>query len=250
MIKYLIVCPLVFIAGFIDAIAGGGGLITLPAYMIAGLPAHTAIATNKLSSTMGTAASVSLYAREGYIPWKLSLICAVFSLAGSGIGANISLLIDESILKTVMLFLLPATALFVIKGRVIETEREPLPKTKELILSVIIAFFIGMYDGFYGPGTGTFLLILLTSLVHLKLTTANGVTKIINLASNVSALTVYLISGSVYVPLGLAAAVFSIAGNLLGSRMFSTKGTKIAGPVMLAVLVIFFIKVAADLIWK
>ena len=247
MLSYLIVCPLVFIAGIIDAIAGGGGLITLPAYMIAGLPPHMAIATNKMSSSLGTATATIRYAKEGYIPWKLALVSAVFSLAGSNIGARISLSISDNILKAVMLVLLPATAVFVLKSKVLDVEREQLSNRKTFILSACIALCLGMYDGFYGPGTGTFLLILFTSLVHLKLTEANGVTKVINLASNVSALVVYLASGNTVISLGLAAGVFSIAGNWLGTRLFSKKGAAVAKPVMIIVLAIFFVKVILEL---
>ncbi|MDY4954382.1 MAG: TSUP family transporter, partial [Candidatus Onthomonas sp.] len=92
MLPYLIICPLVGIAGFVDAIAGGGGLISLPAYLIAGVPVHTAIGTNKLSSSMGTAVSTFRYAREGFIPWRQALICLVFALTGSAIGARLTLL--------------------------------------------------------------------------------------------------------------------------------------------------------------
>ena len=96
---FLIVCPLVFIAGIIDAVAGGGGLITLPAYIFAGLPVHSAIATNKLSSTMGTAMATYKYAKDGFIKWKLAAVCAIFSLLGSHFGAKLSLIISEEALK-------------------------------------------------------------------------------------------------------------------------------------------------------
>ena len=98
-LHFLIVCPLVGLAGFIDAIAGGGGLISLPAYMISGLPAHTSIATNKLSSSMGTAVSTYKYARSGYIDWRLAVFCVISALLGSAIGAKIALLISDRIFR-------------------------------------------------------------------------------------------------------------------------------------------------------
>ena len=88
---YLIVCPLVFLAGYIDAVAGGGGLVSLPAYLISGLPAHYAIATNKLSSAMGTTLTTIRYARDGFIPWKQAIFCVIFALIGSSCGAELAL---------------------------------------------------------------------------------------------------------------------------------------------------------------
>ncbi|MBR5805078.1 MAG: TSUP family transporter [Clostridia bacterium] len=248
ILPYLIVCPLVLLAGVIDAIAGGGGLITLPAYMIAGLPAHAAIATNKLASTMGTSMAVFRYARTGYIRWTYALFCAAFALTGSALGARLSLLISETVLKTVMLFLLPLTAVLVLKGRILDREREPRSRKAVCLLGAAISFCIGMYDGFYGPGTGAFLLILFTAVVRLRLHEANGVTKVINLSSNAASLSVYLLSGNVLVPLGLAAGCFSILGNWIGTTLFINRGLKITKPVMIGVLVVFFLREAYALL--
>jgi len=248
LVTYLIVCPLVFIAGFIDAIAGGGGLISLPAYMIAGLPPHNAIATNKLSSSMGTSVAVFRYAREGYIPWRPAILCAVFAIAGSSAGARLSLLVADTALKIIMLVLLPVTAVFVLRSRTFLTEKEPLSRRRTTVLAVIVAAVIGAYDGFYGPGTGTFLIIFLTTVARMRLTTANGITKAINFSSNISALAVFLIHGQALIPLGLAAGAFSVLGNWLGTRAFDKKGAKIVRPVMLAVLAVFFVKVLAELL--
>lgn len=248
IMAYLIVCPLVLLAGIVDGIAGGGGLITLPAYMIAGLPAHAAIATNKLASTMGTSVAVYRYTRKGYVRWAYALFCAAFALAGSSLGARLSLLIRENVLKTVMLFLLPLTAVLVLKGRILDEEREPRSQKAAYLLGAAISFSIGMYDGFYGPGTGTFLLILLTAVVRLRLQEANGVAKVINLSSNAASLAVYLFSGAVVVPLGLAAGCFSILGNWIGTSLFIGRGVKAVKPVMIGVLVVFFLREAYDLL--
>ena len=248
-VQYLIICPLVFIAGFVDSIAGGGGLISLPAYMIAGLPAHNAIATNKVSSSMGTVISTTRYAKQGYIPWKTAVICVIAALIGSNLGARLSLMIDDSILKIVMLFLLPVTALAVWKSKAVSNEeKDGLPPGLTLLVAGVVALVIGAYDGFYGPGAGTFMILLLTMAAKMKLQTANGVSKVINLSSNIGSLVVYLINGKVILILGLVAGIFGIAGHYIGSRMFDSKGAKITKPVMLAVLGIFFIKTIVELI--
>ncbi len=245
---FLIVCPLVFLAGLVDAVAGGGGLISLPAYMITGLPVHYAIATNKMSACMGTAVATLQYARKGYVPWKISLSCVVFALAGSELGARLALLLDDFVFKIVMLVILPLTALYVLRGKGLVSEKEPYSNRKTSLLGMGISLVIGVYDGFYGPGTGTFLLIFLTAIAHMNLNSANGLTKVINLSSNVAALTVFLISGKVLLLLGLTAAVFGVAGNLIGARFFVKGGVKIVKPLMIAVLAVFFVKVLTEII--
>ena len=114
IITFLIVCPLVFLAGFVDAVAGGGGLISLPAYMIAGLPVHYAIGTNKLSSGVGSLFATYRFAKKGYIQWKRAGICVIFALIGSMLGANIALLITDHIFKMLMLVIIPVTAFYII----------------------------------------------------------------------------------------------------------------------------------------
>lgn len=248
-LHFIIVCPLIGIAGFIDSIAGGGGLISLPAYLISGLPVHTSIATNKLSSSMGTAVSTAKYARSGYIDWHLAVFCAAASLLGASVGANIALLISDSVFRILMLFILPLTALYVQrKKNLFSSEgRKMLTFKHTVILSSFIALVIGMYDGFYGPGTGTFLILLLTRFAHMELHQANGITKVINLASNIASLVVYLLNAQVLLPLGLTAGAFSILGNYLGSRCFTSKGSAIARPVILLVLCVFFVRTVLEM---
>ncbi len=247
---FLIVCPLVFIAGFVDAVAGGGGLIALPAYLMTGIPVHMAIGTNKLSAGMGTAVATWRYFKNGYIYWKLAGICAVFALAGSAGGARLALHIDDYIFKIIMLIILPLTGIYVIRSHNLERTESSvqLSTVKTYVISCIAALVIGAYDGFYGPGTGTFLILLLTGFAHLKLGEANGIAKVINLATNVAALTVYLFSGKVIFALGLIAGIFSIAGNYLGTKFFAKSGAKQIKWVIILVLVIFFVKVLTEII--
>ena len=245
--EYLIVCPLVFIAGFVDAVAGGGGLISLPAYLLAGFPVHFAIGTNKLSSAMGTALATWRYAKSGYVPWKEALLCAAVALVASNLGTNLGLLVDDSSFRIVLLAVLPLTALYLARHRNLGEEKEPLPRTQTVAIALAIAFVIGMYDGFYGPGTGTFLILLLTGLAHVSLGKANGMAKVINLTTNLSSLVVFLLNGKVMILLGLVAGCFSILGNYLGTRFFTKGGAKIARPVIFAVIGIFFVRTILEL---
>lgn len=249
-LHFMIVCPLVFLAGFVDAVAGGGGLISLPAYMISGLPVHNAIGTNKLSSFMGTSLATWRYARRGFIPWKLGSVCVVIALIGSSLGANLALLIDDFIFKIIMLFILPLTGVYVMRSKSLQGDGEASPLSPALTWAVSLgaALLIGVYDGFYGPGTGTFLLLILTGLAHMPLQKANGVTKAINLATNAAALAVYLANGKVLLVLGLCAGVFSLAGSWLGVRFFEKGGSKSVKLIIPVVLVLFFIKILSELL--
>ena len=245
---FLIVCPLVFLGGFVDAVAGGGGLISLPAYMIAGLPVHNSIATNKLSSGMGTTVSTIRFAKGGNIPWKKALPCIVMAMIGSTCGARLALLVDAELFKRLMLIIIPVTAYYVLKNKSMDREPDPMDFKKMLIRASIVALVIGMYDGFYGPGTGTFLILLLSSFAKFRLGEANGVAKSINLTTNITSLAVYLMSGKVIIVLGLVAGLFGIAGNYIGVSFFNDKGAKAVRPIMIVVLTIFFIRILTEIL--
>ena len=245
--QYAIVCPLIFLGGFVDAIAGGGGLISLPAYLIAGFPVHVSIGTNKLSSTIGTTITTWKFWKRGYIRPKLSLICALCALVGSSVGANIAMHLSDRVFKPLLLVILPLTALYVFRTKTIgASEKDALPPARTALICAAVALGMGTYDGFYGPGSGTFMLLLLTGAAHLSLNDAAGTTKVINLCSNIAALTTYLLNGQGNIPLGLTAGLFGIAGCSLGVRCFSQRGSRIVKPLIAVVLGICFVRV----IWE
>lgn len=248
LLQYLIVCPLVFLAGFVDAVAGGGGLISLPAYLIAGLPVHFAIGTNKLSSGLGTILATWRFSKNGYIQWKQAGLCVVAALIGSSCGARLALMIPDHYFKMLMLVILPLTGLYIMNKKDFEDGKKSLTPGQQTMYSLAIALFIGMYDGFYGPGTGTFLILLLTSVAGLALSSANGIAKVINLTTNLTALVVFFINGKCLVVFGLIAGAFSILGNYFGAMYFEKKGGMAVKPIMLTVLAIFFVKLVSE-IW-
>ncbi len=245
---FLIVCPLVFLAGLMDAIAGGGGLISLPAYIIAGLPTHFAIGTNKLSSAVGTSVSTARYIKNKYVDWGLAIPSIILALIGSAIGANIALLIDEKIMKYILLLILPIIAIYILRGRAIktDTQEKEVPRKKAYLIVCVASLLLGAYDGFYGPGTGSFLLLIYTVIAKMDIKKASGNTKLVNLASNVAALTTFLINGKIIFLLGLTAAVFSIAGHYIGAGMVIKNGHRIIRPIILIVLALLFLKVLSD----
>ena len=249
MLQYLIVCPLVFLAGFVDSIAGGGGLISLPAYIIAGVPAHYALGTNKISSTLGTSIATWRYLKHGYLKDKQliwTVLCACLAaIVGSYIGSSLSLMVSDTVIKHMMMVVLPIVAFYVLRNKNMgaETEQKKLSNKAVLLICITAALVIGMYDGFYGPGTGTFLLLVFTGAAKMDTRSASAQTKVINLSSNIAALVTFIIAGNVYYPLGLAAAACSVAGNYLGSGLVVHDGQKIVRPVVLVVLGILFIKI-------
>lgn len=243
--KLLIICPLVFIAGLVDSIAGGGGLIALPAYFLAGLPAHTALATNKISSSFGTTVSTIRFAKNGYIKWKVALLGASTAFLGSSLGAHLALFTSDLIIRHLMLFILPIVAFFVLRNKNLGENNLTNTLSEKVVITItmISAFFIGTYDGFYGPGTGTFLILMFTTIARLDTRSAAGCTKVINLSSNYAALATYIIFGNPDYILGCIAAIFSVAGHFIGSGLVSKNGQKIVRPVILVVLLLLFIKI-------
>lgn len=242
---FLIVCPLLFLAGLVDAIGGGGGLISLPAYLLAGLPVHRAIATNKLSSACGTALATFRFIREGLVNWKIAVPTILCAMAGSSLGANLSIRASESAMENILLAVLPVVAFIVLNPKIFHDHdaAETVLNKKLWVTAVVSSFVVGIYDGFYGPGTGTFLIIAFTVFAKLDIRSANAQAKVINLTTNITSLTIFLLSGQTVILLGLAAAACNMAGNYVGAGLAMRGGGKITRPVILLVLVLLFLKI-------
>lgn len=242
---FLIVCPFLFLAGLIDAIGGGGGLISLPAYLIAGLPPHAAIATNKMSSTCGTALATFRFIKNNLVNFKLAIPSVIAAIMGSTIGANLSLLVNESIMLYVMVAILPVCAFLVLNKKLFHDggEDEVKLNKRTYITAMVAAFIIGMYDGFYGPGTGTFLIIAFTIFAKLSIKTANAQAKVINLTSNITSLVIFLLNGEVILTVGLAAAACNMVGGYIGAGLVMKNGAKIVKPSIIFVLILLALKV-------
>ena len=246
--QLLIVCPLVFAASLLDAVAGGGGLVSLPAYLIAGLPPHNAIATNKLSSSIGTCASTARFIRNKCVDWPTAIPSAILAVLGSVAGAQLILAIDDNVIRYIMLVLVPILAFVVLKKRDLAAEPlEPASRKRQFLVVCIAALFVGMYDGFYGPGTGTFLLLAYTQLAKMPLRLAAGNVKIANLSSNIGSLAVFLLHGQAIIPLGLISAVFAVAGHYIGAGVLLKNGAKVVKPFVLTVLALLFVRLIYDL---
>ena len=249
-LDYLFVLPFIFLAGLIDSIAGGGGLISLPAYVAAGLPMHTALATNKFSSACGTAFSTANYLHSKVIDLPVALISALLALVGAYLGTRTVLKLSPEPLRYLLIFIIPIITIltFIHKDIGSKNRSTEMKLGIRLFLGAIAGLIIGFWDGFFGPGTGTFLILIYTTIMHYDFMVANGNTKVVNLTSNITALITFLIAGKVYFPLAIPSAICGIAGNILGSKLVILRGNKLIRPVFIIALILLLGRVIYDLI--
>ena len=242
---FLIVCPLVFLGSVVDAIAGGGGLITLPAYLMAGVPPHLALGTSKLSSTMGMATSAWRLYRSGFTNLRLSVLPVAAAFVGSFVGARLALLVPEAVFELLLVGMLPFAALFVMSKKTLSDNPEAISPTRQMALLALCAFLCGTYDGFYGPGAGTLMLISFSAVAHLAVREAAGQMKMVNFSSGLAAFVVAA-AGEVNWALGLAAGLFGIAGRYIGAGLVIKNGVRVVRPLIVLVIAALFAKTAWD----
>jgi len=237
-----------FLAGFIDSVAGGGGLISLPALLAAGVPAHVALGTNKLQSMCGTTFALFNFHRHAKVLWRIAAAGVPFSLAGSAAGARLALLIPPSVLGKVLVVILPPAALLMFSSRHLlrPTYGERHTGAAFWIPTIIACSAIGLYDGFFGPGTGTFLILALVLFSKIPLLNATATAKTFNLASNVAAFVTFLMAGSIDYAIGLAMAACNIAGNLIGSHFAIKHGHEFIRKLLMVAVALLF----SYLVWK
>ena len=247
---WLIVCPMVFLGGLIDAVAGGGGLITLPAYLLAGLPAHMASGTNKCGNAFGTFLSTGRFLKRGDVHKSSAVAGAAGALVGAGVGAQLNLIMPEQMLYYIMLVVVPVMAVFLLLKRDFgqEDRSEELNRLQLMAMALGIGLVIGGYDGFFGPGAGTFLMLAFTGLCRFDLLTASGNTKVANSASNLASLVTFALAGKVMWAVGIPAALCGIAGNYVGSSLALKGGAKVIRPMFFVVLALLLARLVYGLI--
>lgn len=247
---WVIVCPLVFLGGLIDAIAGGGGLVTLPAYLLAGLPAHTAAGTNKCGNVFGTALVTLRFLKRGHIHRQAAVVSAITALVGAYLGAKLNLFLPSHVLYYVMLVAVPLMAVFLMVKRDFgaESHIDKFSPRMLLVVAGLVGLVTGGYDGFFGPGAGTFFMLAFTGICGFDLLTASGNTKVANTASNAAALVTFAMAGQVMWSVGIPAAACNMVGSYIGSQLALTRGAKIIRPMFLVVLALLVGKLAWDLL--
>ncbi len=233
------------LAGFVDAIAGGGGLIALPALLAAGVPPIAALGTNKVQSVIGTGAAAITYWRKGYISLRALALAIACTFAAAFIGAYVVKQVDTSLLQiAVPIALVPIALYFLFAPRLTDDDRHA--RLRFNVFVPVMGAIIGFYDGIFGPGTGSFLTMGFVALFGLGLTRAAGHTKILNLASNLGALALFIPSGDVVWAAAGAMAVGQVIGGYLGALTGIRFGASIIRPLVvvislaLAVKLLFF----------
>lgn len=231
--------------GFIDSIAGGGGLITVPALLAAGLPPQIALGTNKFQSSFGTAIAVIRYARAGLMktPWLwLAVVCSFFASMG---GAHVVAIVGNEVLKKLIPWMLAAVAVYTALNPRFGLHRSRR-RFAPVGFAILFGSVIGFYDGFFGPGTGSFWTVACVVLLGLDLRHATGYTKAANLASNLGSLAIFLFSKSVNFPAGAAMIAGQLVGAQLGSGFVIRHGAKFIRPVFLCVVFAITVKLIWD----
>ncbi len=234
-----------FVAGVVDSIAGGGGLITVPALLLAGaLPVET-LATNKLQGTFGAATATVAYARAGQVRLKDQTLMALISGVSGGIGALGAHLIPADVLRMVMPVILIAVALFfALKPGLTDVDR--VRRLGAGAFAVTIVPLVAAYDGFFGPGAGSFYMLGFVMLAGYGILKATAHTKLLNFASNLGALMVFALTGSMWWAVGLAMGVAQVAGAAVGSRLAMRVGARLIKPLLVATST----AMAARLLWQ
>lgn len=239
-----------FIAAFIDSTVGGGGLISTPALLALGLPVNFALGTNKLAASMGGLMSVFYFWRAGKINQKVAISLMPLSFLGSALGAYVVYLLPEQLMKNVIVVLLVAVAVYTYRRK----DWGDVSAVKQLGLaallgSVVMAFGIGFYDGFFGPGTGSFLIFGFLFLGY-DFVTAAGNAKALNFASGIGALLSFTLSGSVLWTYGLLMGFAMVIGAYFGSRMAIRHGASYVKPLYLIVTTLLIGKQVYELLFK
>lgn len=234
-----------FLAGFVDSIAGGGGLVTVPALLLAGIPPIQALGTNKLQSLFGSGSATLAYARGGHINLKTQLPMALMSGLGAGLGAALTIFIPGDVLKTLMPFLLIAIALyFGFKPQISDLDRHA--RMRPLVFGLSIVPVIGFYDGIFGPGTGSFFMLAFVLLAGFGLLKATAHTKMLNFASNIGAFAVFAASGAILWKVGLVMGAGQFIGAQVGSRIAMRNGAKIIRPLLVITCIALAVRLLAD----
>ncbi|NPD24710.1 MULTISPECIES: TSUP family transporter [Corallococcus] len=250
-VQLVLLCVAALSAGFVDAIAGGGGLISLPALLAAGLPAHVALGTNKGQSVFGSGAAMVRFARAGLVDWKLARATFPFGLMGAFGGAALVLLLKPEVLKPLVLVLLIAVAVFLAFRRTPPKRDgvEPSPRPRAQAIGALIALCLGTYDGFFGPGTGTFLIVAFSSLLGHGLARASADAKVVNFASNLASVSLFTLKGVVLWKVALPMAAAQFTGAWLGAHVAVKGGDRVVRVVVLGVVAALVLKLGYD-VWQ
>lgn len=237
-------------AGFVDAIAGGGGLIQLPALLVAApkMPIAQILGTNKLGSIFGTTSAAIAYSKKARPDLATALPMAVSAFVGAAVGASVATRIPTSLFKPIIMVLLVVVGLYTWqRPNLGELESLRYSGHRHTTLAALVGLVIGFYDGLVGPGTGTFLIFALVGLLGYAFLKASATAKIVNVGTNAAALLVFGYHGAILVSLGLFMAACNVAGAVIGARLAIRSGSALIRKVFLGVLLLLVLRLAWDI---
>lgn len=237
------------VAGFVDSIAGGGGLITLPVFLNLGIDPRLALGSNKLQATFGSASATFHYARAGAVDLKDFRRGCGLAFLGAALGSFLVQQLDPNLLKRIIPVVLIIVAIYVwLRPQLGETDLHP--RMSRWRFDLLFGFGIGFYDGFIGPGTGTFYTMALMLGLGLNLTKATAGSKVLNFATNTASLIIFLAAGKILFAAGLAMGLGQWLGARAGSRMVMQRGTQFVRPIFLTVVILIMLKLVYDVYFK
>ncbi|WP_297487105.1 TSUP family transporter, partial [uncultured Cetobacterium sp.] len=213
-----------FCAAFIDAVAGGGGLISLPAFLAAGLDPHVALGTNKLAAFFSTSGSAFKFARSGKVNWSLIKFLIPFSFLGAVLGVKSVILIDSKYLYPLAFFLLIFVLIYTLKNKNLgDSDNFIGVDSKNIKFGILMAFSLGFYDGFFGPGTGSFIIFSFIKIFKLDFIKASGNSKFLNLASNIASVITFIYYGKVAYIYSITIGLIMLIGASIGAKVAVSK---------------------------
>lgn len=239
----IFICIAGFLAAAVDSIAGGGGMISLPAIIAAGVPPHLALGTNKFASTWASFTSTLKFAKSGKINFKLIKFQIPCTILGAALGVKTVLAIDEKYLQMLIVILVFAVALYTtFKKDFGQVDRFKGLTTTNTAIGMVFAFSLGFYDGFFGPGTGSFLIFLFISVFGFDFTSAAGNGKILNFVSNIVSLILFAIGGKIIYLVGIPMAISMIFGAYVGTHIAINNGPKVIKPIFITIALALIVK--------
>ena len=241
-----LLCIVTFIAGLIDSIAGGGGLLRLPAVLIAGFSPQQALGTNKFVGAIGTGAAMLNFARKGLILWKLAFIGIPCALLGSAAGSKCILAFDPQTAGKILIALLPVAAMITLIPRRSKSCKDSFTSKDVYLLTPRICFCVGFYDGFFGPAAGSFYALAFVTLCGFNLAKATAHAKLLNATSNIGGLLLFILGGKVIWATGFVMLVGQFLGARMGSRLVLSKGQKLIRPMIVIVSAVMSAKLLYD----
>lgn len=246
----IFLCLAGFVGAFVDAIAGGGGLITIPAYLLAGIPPHISLGTNKFAATAGSLISTAGYHKSNMVNFRLLRVAVPMTALGASLGVYSVLRIPQDFLYPLVSVAILLVGLYTFfKKEIGKTNAFTIITKKKVLFVSLVGFVLGFYDGFFGPGTGSFLIFIFIKFLKFDFTHASGNAKLINFTSNVTSLVVFAWNGKINYTIGIPIGLAMILGSMVGTKLAIKNGSKFIKPIFLIMSFAVFGKLLYDMVF-